>query len=34
MDRIKALGYKLAVFSLVIFVVYKVSMKNTRHDAR
>lgn len=34
MAHLKALGYKLVVFSLVIFVVYKVSMKNTRHDAR
>jgi len=31
MNHYKALGYKLVFFSLVLFVVYKLSMKNTQN---
>ncbi len=29
MNHYKALGYKLVFFSVMIFVVYKISIKNT-----
>lgn len=32
MNHVKAVAYKLVVFSLVLFVVYKISMKQTQKD--
>lgn len=33
MNHVKAVAYKLAVFSLALYVVYKLSMKKAHKDA-
>jgi hypothetical protein len=33
MNHVKTVAYKLVVFSLVLFVVYKISMKQTQKEA-
>jgi hypothetical protein len=32
MNHVKALSYKFIFFSLAIYVVYKISMKNTKEE--
>jgi hypothetical protein len=34
MNHVKAVAYKLAVFSLALYVVYKLSVKETHKNAR